>query len=125
MKQIVQNLKTGETVLEEIPVPIIKPGHVLIKTVNSLVSLGTERMLVDFGKASYLQKARQQPEKVRQVIDKIKTDGLKPTVDAVFKKLDQPYPWDIAIQELLLVLAMVLKTSTLEIELLVMGTMLK
>ena len=92
MKQIIQDLKSGKTILEEIPVPKLSSGHVLIRTNSTLVSLGTERMLVEFGKASYLQKARQQPEKVKQVIDKIKSDGLKPTLDAVFRKLDQPLP---------------------------------
>lgn len=64
----------------------------MIKTTRSLVSIGTERMLVEFGRANLLQKARQQPEKVKQVLDKIKTDGLKPTITAVFNKLGQPLP---------------------------------
>lgn len=92
MKQLIQNLKTGETSLEEIPVPKPSQGQLLIQTTRSLVSLGTERMLVEFGKANLFQKARQQPEKVRQVLDKIKTDGLMPTVEAVFKRLDEPLP---------------------------------
>jgi len=92
MKQIVQNLKTGKTYLEEVPVPSPGPGQVLIRTACSLVSLGTERMLVEFGKANLLPKARQQPDKVKQVLDKIKSDGLLPTIDAVFKRLDEPLP---------------------------------
>ncbi|MFI1772646.1 bi-domain-containing oxidoreductase [Thalassobellus citreus] len=92
MKQIIQDLKNGETILEEVPVPMVKSGHVLIKTTKSLVSLGTERMLVEFGKANFIQKARQQPDKVKMVLDKVKTDGLKPTIDAVFNKLNQPLP---------------------------------
>ena len=92
MKQIIQDLKNGETILEEVPVPILKSGHVLIKTTKTLVSLGTERMLVEFGKANFIQKARQQPDKVKMVLDKVKTDGLKPTMDAVFNKLNQPLP---------------------------------
>lgn len=92
MKQIIQDLKTGATVLEEVPIPSIKNGCVLIQTTRSLVSLGTERMLIEFGKANLIQKARQQPDKVKQVFDKIKTDGLKPTLDAVFNKLGQPIP---------------------------------
>lgn len=92
MKQIIQDLKNGETILEEVPVPMVKSGHVLIKTTRSLVSLGTERMLVEFGKANFIQKARQQPDKVKMVLDKVKTDGLKPTMDAVFNKLNQPLP---------------------------------
>ena len=92
MKQIIQDLKSGATLLEEVPAPSVKAGHVLIKTTRSLVSLGTERMLVEFGKASLIDKARQQPDKVKQVLDKIKTDGLQPTLEAVFNKLGQPLP---------------------------------
>lgn len=92
MKQLIQNLKTGETFLEKVPVPRPRPGQVLIKTTHSLVSLGTERMLVEFGRASLIQKARQQPDKVKQVLDKIKTEGLLPTLESVFKRLDEPLP---------------------------------
>jgi len=92
MKQIIQDLKKGDTILEELPTPLLKSGHVLIKTTRSLVSLGTERMLVDFGKANFIEKARQQPDKVKMVLNKVKTDGLKPTLDAVFNKLGQPLP---------------------------------
>lgn len=92
MKQIIQDLKSGETILEEVPVPQVKAGYVLVKTTCTLVSLGTERMLVEFGKANLIDKARQQPDKVKQVLDKIKTDGLQPTLEAVFNKLGQPLP---------------------------------
>lgn len=92
MKQIIQSFKTGDTILEEVPAPLATTGCVLIKTTRSLVSLGTERMLVEFGKANLIQKARQQPDKVKQVLDKIKTDGLVPTLEAVFNKLGSPLP---------------------------------
>ncbi len=92
MKQIIQNIKTGETTLEELPAPQVGRGQVLIQTSRSLVSLGTERMLVEFGHANLIQKARQQPDKVRMVLDKIKSDGLLPTSEAVFNKLGQPLP---------------------------------
>jgi predicted dehydrogenase/threonine dehydrogenase-like Zn-dependent dehydrogenase len=92
MKQIIQDLKTGETILEEVPVPQVRAGQVLIRTHRSLVSLGTERMLVEFGKANWINKARQQPEKVKQVLQKVQSDGLKPTVEAVFRKLGEPLP---------------------------------
>ena len=92
MKQIIQDLKKGHTILEEVPVPRVKSGNVLIKTTRTLVSLGTERMLVDFGKANFIQKAKQQPDKVKMVLDKVKTDGLRPTMEAVFNKLGQPLP---------------------------------
>lgn len=90
MKQIIQDLSTGDTILEDIPAPLVKPGYVLIQTTRSLVSLGTERMLVEFGKSNLFQKAKQQPDKVKEVLNKIKTDGLKPTINAVFNKLGQP-----------------------------------
>ncbi len=92
MKQIIQSFKTGETKLDEIPAPVVSKGNVLIQTTHSLVSLGTERMLVEFGKSSLISKARQQPDKVKQVLDKIKTEGLMPTLEAVFSKLEQPLP---------------------------------
>lgn len=92
MKQILQNLKNGATELIDKPCPQTGRHQLFIKTSASLVSAGTERMLIDFGKGNYLQKARQQPDKVRMVIDKIKTDGLMPTVDSVFAKLDTPLP---------------------------------
>lgn len=92
MKQIIQNLKTGETILEEVPRPELKRGHLLIKSHCSLVSLGTEKMLVEFGKSNLIAKARQQPDKVKQVLDKIKSDGLLPTLEAVFNKLEEPLP---------------------------------
>lgn len=92
MKQILQSLKTGATKIAEVPVPGVSRGRLLIATSCTLVSAGTERMLVEFGKAGWIDKARQQPDKVRMVLDKIKTDGLMPTVEAVFNKLDQPLP---------------------------------
>jgi predicted dehydrogenase/threonine dehydrogenase-like Zn-dependent dehydrogenase len=92
LKQILQSLENGQTEVAEIPAPLIRPGQVLIQTRASVVSVGTERMLVDFGKANLLQKARSQPERVRQVMDKIRTDGLGPTLTAVRSKLSQPIP---------------------------------
>ncbi|MGY6519755.1 MAG: bi-domain-containing oxidoreductase [Lysobacteraceae bacterium] len=90
MKQIIQSLKDGSTVLGEVPAPRLLPGHLLVNTSTSLVSAGTERMLVDFGKANWIDKARQQPDKVRMVVDKARTDGLATTLEAVRSKLDQP-----------------------------------
>ncbi len=92
MKQILQNLGNGETILADIPVPTPGRGFLLIRSERSLVSIGTEKMLVDFGRANFLDKARQQPAKVAQVIAKVKTDGLMPTIEAVRSKLDQPIP---------------------------------
>jgi len=92
MKQILQHLKTGRMEIADVPSPQAGRGQVLIQTRASLISAGTERMLVEFSKANLIQKARQQPDKVRQVLDKIKTDGLIPTLEAVFRKLDEPLP---------------------------------
>ena len=92
MKQILQELQTGQTTIAEMPTPQPGRGQVLIQTRISLISSGTERMLVEFSKGNLLQKARSQPDKVKQVLDKIKTDGLMPTLEAVFKKLDEPVP---------------------------------
>lgn len=92
MKQILQNLANGETTLADVPCPENKPGHLLIASQQTLVSAGTERMLVDFGKANLIDKARSQPDKVKMVLEKVKTDGLQPTIEAVRSKLDQPLP---------------------------------
>ena len=82
MKQILQSLASGETQLAEVPAPAVPGSGLLIHTIASLVSLGTERMLVEFGQANLLQKARQQPDKVKQVIEKVRTDVLMPTIEA-------------------------------------------
>ena len=92
MKQVLQSLSNGQTQIVDVPCPSVGAGQVLIRSRVTLVSAGTERMLVEFGKASLIEKARQQPDKVRQVLDKIKTDGLVPTLTAVRSKLDQPIP---------------------------------
>ena len=85
-------MKTGLTSIVDAPSPTVSKAAVLISTQNSLISAGTERMLVDFGKASLVDKARQQPDKVKMVINKVHTDGLITTVDAVRSKLGQPLP---------------------------------
>lgn len=90
MKQILQNLKNGTTILEEHPSPGLRSGCLLIKSKVSLISTGTEKMLVDFGRANVLNKVRQQPDKVRMVLDKVRTDGFSSTLSAVQSKLDQP-----------------------------------
>jgi predicted dehydrogenase/threonine dehydrogenase-like Zn-dependent dehydrogenase len=92
MKQVLQNLRNGTTEVADVPCPRAGPGQLLIRTSRTLVSAGTERMLVDFGKAGLVDKARQQPDKVRMVLDKVRTDGLIPTLEAVRNKLDQPLP---------------------------------
>lgn len=92
MKQVLQDLSQGKTYLVEAPSPAVSAGALLVATTVTLVSAGTERMLDSFGRASYLEKARQQPDKVRMVLDKVRTDGLLPTFEAVRSKLAQPLP---------------------------------
>src|SRR2546421_13030269 len=90
MRQVLQALSTGATTVGDVPAPATPRGGLLVATRRSLISAGTERMLVDFGRAGWLEKARQQPEKVRQTLDKVLTDGLLSTIEAVHSKLDQP-----------------------------------
>jgi predicted dehydrogenase/threonine dehydrogenase-like Zn-dependent dehydrogenase len=92
MKQLLQNLRTGETSVAEVPLPIAKPGTALIQTSASLVSAGTERMLVEFAEKNLVGKARSRPDLVRQVLDKARREGLLTTVEAAFNRLDQPMP---------------------------------
>jgi predicted dehydrogenase/NADPH:quinone reductase-like Zn-dependent oxidoreductase len=90
MKQVLQSLRSGATTVADVPTPQAGAGDLLVATRVSLMSAGTERMLVEFGRASLLDKVRQQPERVREIIDKVRTDGLFSTIDAVRTKLDQP-----------------------------------
>ena len=92
MKQVLQDLSAGKTLVEDVPIPKVRPGHLLIETRVTLVSAGTEKMLVDFGRGNLIQKAMQQPERVKQVLDKVGTDGLFATYDSVRRKLDEPLP---------------------------------
>ena len=92
MKQVLQDMVNGATTVVEAPAPDLLAGHLLINTRCSMISAGTERMLVEFGRASYIDKARQQPEKVRMVLEKVRTDGLLTTIEAVQSKLSQPLP---------------------------------
>lgn len=92
MKQLLQNLKTGETGVVEVPVPSPQVGEVLVCTAASLVSAGTERTLVEFAEKSLLGKARSRPDLVRQVLDKARREGLLGAVEAAFNRLEQPMP---------------------------------
>ena len=92
MKSVMQCLQTGSTFIQSSPAPIVDKNSLLINSTFSLISSGTERMLVDFGKASLFSKAQQQPDKVKMVFEKVSTDGFLTTVDAVRSKLAQPLP---------------------------------
>ncbi len=90
MKQLLQNIKNGQTTIEDIPVPTPREGQALVKISASLVSAGTERMVVEFAEKSYIGKARSRPDLVKQVLDKAKREGIVPTMQAAFNRLDQP-----------------------------------
>lgn len=92
MKQVLQDLRDGKIEVAEVPAPQLGRKQILIRTTRTLISSGTERMLLEFGEANWLNKARQQPDKVRMVLDKVRTDGLLPTYEAVRAKLDNPIP---------------------------------
>lgn len=92
MNQLLQSLKTGDLSLIQIPQPQVKDNHLLVQATSSLISAGTERMLMDFGRANIVGKIKQQPDKVKQVFNKIKTDGVVATLEAVRAKLDHPIP---------------------------------
>ena len=90
MKQLLQNLRDGRTSVEEVPPPVARPGTALVKTAVSLVSVGTERMVVEFARQSLLGKARRRPDLVRQVLDRARQEGLRGAASAAFRRLDQP-----------------------------------
>ncbi len=92
MKQVIQNVDSGETLVTEVAAPAIQRGCLLIKSEKSLISTGTEKVLVEFANAGWIARAKSQPEKVKLVFEKIGTDGLLTTVAAVKAKLDQPVP---------------------------------
>jgi predicted dehydrogenase/threonine dehydrogenase-like Zn-dependent dehydrogenase len=92
MKQLLQNLKSGETFIAEVPIPTPRRGQALVRVVNSLISAGTERALVEFAHKSLAGKARARPDLVRQALQKMQREGLRSTLEAVFNRLDQPMP---------------------------------
>ncbi|MDQ3744854.1 MAG: Gfo/Idh/MocA family oxidoreductase [Acidobacteriota bacterium] len=91
MKQLLQNLKTGEGVVADVPAPVAQRGRVIVRAAASLVSAGTERAFVELGRKSLLGKARERPELVRKVVEKVKTEGLLNTLQAVREKLDESH----------------------------------
>ncbi len=90
MKQLLQNMKNGKTTIEDVPAPTPRAGMALVKTAASLVSAGTERMVVEFAEKNLVGKARSRPDLVKQVFDKAQREGLVPTVAAAFNRLDLP-----------------------------------
>jgi predicted dehydrogenase/threonine dehydrogenase-like Zn-dependent dehydrogenase len=90
MKQVLQHLRSGLIEVADCPAPTMRKGYLLVQTEYSLISPGTERMLVGFARAGWLGKARAQPEKLKQVLNKIRSDGFSPTIETVFTRLDEP-----------------------------------
>jgi len=90
MKQLLQNVKTGKTTIEDVPAPTLREGMALVKVAASLVSAGTERMVVEFAEKSLVGKARSRPDLVKQVLDKAQREGVVPTMQAAFNRLNQP-----------------------------------
>ena len=90
MKQLLQNVKNGNTTVEEVPIPTPRDGMALVKAAASLVSAGTERMIVEFAEKNLVGKARSRPDLVKQVLDKARREGIVPTLQAAFNRLDQP-----------------------------------
>ncbi|HWS24005.1 MAG TPA: bi-domain-containing oxidoreductase [Anaerolineales bacterium] len=90
MKQVTQNMRDGKTSVQDVPIPTPTRGQALVRVEASLVSAGTERMLVEFGEKSLFGKARSRPDLVRQVLDKVKREGVVPTLEATFNRLNAP-----------------------------------
>src|SRR4030095_9668628 len=92
MKQVLQNIRDGNTSVVEVPIPTPRAGMALVQVSASLVSAGTERMVVEFAEKSLLGKARARPDLARQMLDKARREGLLTTLDAAFNRLAQPMP---------------------------------
>jgi threonine dehydrogenase-like Zn-dependent dehydrogenase len=92
MKQVVQDVRSGVTSTREVPAPLAAPGQVLVANVASLVSAGTERYVVELARKSLLGKARERPDQVRRVLQKMKAEGLVATLQQVRAKLEEPMP---------------------------------
>jgi predicted dehydrogenase/threonine dehydrogenase-like Zn-dependent dehydrogenase len=91
MKQLLQNLRTGDATVADVPVPIVQPGRVLVRTAASLISAGTERALAELGQKNLLGKARERPELIGKVWEKVKTEGISQALEGVRDKLDQSH----------------------------------
>lgn len=92
MIQVVQDIRSGETSARTLPDPVAPAGGLLVANVASLVSAGTERMVVELARKSLVGKARERPDHVRRVLEKLRQEGLVSTATQVLAKLDEPMP---------------------------------
>ncbi|KAF0135184.1 MAG: putative dehydrogenase-related protein [Candidatus Saganbacteria bacterium] len=92
MKQLIQNYKTGELALVDVPAPQVKSGGVLVKTINSAVSVGTEKLMVNLAQQNLFEKARSRPDLIKRLIDKIKTEGIMEAWQAVKGRMETLQP---------------------------------
>jgi len=92
MKQVIQNIKSGELSVADVPAPSVRPGGVLVRTRASLISAGTEKMLIDLGRKSLVGKAKARPDLVKKVIEKVKTEGFMNTLRSVMGRLHSSLP---------------------------------
>jgi predicted dehydrogenase/threonine dehydrogenase-like Zn-dependent dehydrogenase len=92
MKQVIQSARSGKLSLRDVPEPRVRSGHLLVATQASLISAGTERMVIDFARKSLAGKASARPDLVRKVVDKARRDGIMATFKAVMARLDEPLP---------------------------------
>ena len=92
MKQVIQSTRSGKLAVKEVPDPKVRAGHLLVRTRASLISAGTERLVVGFAKKNLASKARARPDLVRKVMDKARRDGIGATIRAVAARLDEPLP---------------------------------
>ncbi len=90
MQQVIQSLKNGKLSLARVPEPMVRPGHVLIANQRSVISAGTEKMAMELARKSLLGKARERPDQVRRVLEKLKNEGFFSTLQQVIERLDEP-----------------------------------
>jgi threonine dehydrogenase-like Zn-dependent dehydrogenase len=92
VKQVLQHVRKRSLELTDVPEPGIRSGGVLVRNSVSLISAGTEKMVIDFASKSMIGKAQERPDLVKQVMDKVRKDGLGPTIQTVLSRLDEPIP---------------------------------
>ena len=90
MKQVIQDKRSGQVSVQEVPAPAVQAGTLLVRTAASLISSGTERAAIELGRRSLLGKALERPDLVRRVIDVVRTRGLREAVRTVTSRLDEP-----------------------------------